>query len=233
MDESAELGAPASMGAFSMDESAKLNAPASSSALVAPASASTFVTPASSNEASMDESAELVAPASVGPLAMDESAELGAPASMGAFSMDESAKLDAPASVDMLSTDKSAELVAPASLDVLVVPDSDGEEDSVCLCKRCGALHGVKDIEECRRVRREQSRCKRCGLIHSDYLYMVWIREGFVNFDCELYIPNVDELEMSGGAIILPEHVAKRVDELSPRMQRKRKQDGREVPLPP
>jgi hypothetical protein len=48
----------------------------------------------------------------------------------------------------------------------VVIPDSEVEENDVYACKRCGEVHGVKDIEECRRVCREQSRCTRCGLIH-------------------------------------------------------------------
>jgi hypothetical protein len=47
----------------------------------------------------------------------------------------------------------------------VVVPNSKGEDD-MCACKRCGEVHGVKNIEECRRVHREQSRCTRCGLVH-------------------------------------------------------------------
>jgi hypothetical protein len=77
----------------------------------------------------------------------------------------------------------------------------------VCVCKCCAEVHGVKDIEECRRVHREQIRCSRCGLIHRDHDISVLIIDDFHTFDCELYIPNVDELEMEDGTIILPDHV--------------------------
>ncbi|KAL6597806.1 hypothetical protein ACP70R_046611 [Stipagrostis hirtigluma subsp. patula] len=152
--------------------------------------------------------------------------------------MDARAKLVAPASAEEGSVDGRTKLVAPASagegsMDVLaslydvVVPDSEGaDEDDVCLCKRCGEVHGVKDVDECRRIRREASRCDRCGLIHKDYDLMVWIIDGFDNFSCELYIPNIDELVMDGSTIILPEHVQEKIDELSPRAQRKRKRDA-------
>jgi hypothetical protein len=46
----------------------------------------------------------------------------------------------------------------------VVVPGSMGEETTVSLCKRCGEVHDVKDIEKYHRIRREHSRCTRCGL---------------------------------------------------------------------
>ena len=111
-------------------------------------------------------------------------------------------------------------------MDVLIVPDSKGKDDDLCLCKRCGEVHGVQDIEECRHVRREQSRCSRCRLVHRDYDLTARIIDGFDKFDCELYIPNVDELQMDGETIILPDHVQQRVDELSPMMQELKEQDA-------
>jgi hypothetical protein len=49
------------------------------------------------------------------------------------------------------------------------------------------------------------------------------IIDGFDNFDCEVYIPKVEELEMDDNdTILLLEHVQKRVDEL--RLEKKRKE---------
>jgi hypothetical protein len=49
------------------------------------------------------------------------------------------------------------------------------------------------------------------------------IIDGFDNFDCEVYIPKVEELEMDdNNTILLLEHVQKRVDEL--RLEKKRKE---------
>jgi hypothetical protein len=51
------------------------------------------------------------------------------------------------------------------------------------------------------------------------------IIDGFDNFDCEVYIPKVEELELDDNdTILLPEHVQKRVDEL--RLEKKRKELG-------
>jgi hypothetical protein len=33
-------------------------------------------------------------------------------------------------------------------------------------------------------------------------------------FDCELYIPDVEKLQMDGETILLPEHVIKKLDEI-------------------
>jgi hypothetical protein len=49
------------------------------------------------------------------------------------------------------------------------------------------------------------------------------IIDGFDNFDCEVYIPKVEELEMDDNdTVLLLEHVQKRVDEL--RLEKKRKE---------
>jgi hypothetical protein len=107
----------------------------------------------------------------------------------------------------------------------VVVPDSASEEDEICVCKHCGEVHDVKDNEKCHRIHREQSRCHRCGLIHKDYDISALIIDGFDNFDCEVYIPKVEELELDDNdTISLPEHVQKRVDEL--RLEKKRKEQG-------
>ena len=37
---------------------------------------------------------------------------------------------------------------------------------------------------------------------------------GIENFDCELYIPDVEKLQMDGDAILLPKHVIKKLDEI-------------------
>jgi hypothetical protein len=105
----------------------------------------------------------------------------------------------------------------------VVVPDSEGEEDNVCLCKCCGEVHDVEDIEECHHIRREKSRCTRCGLIHRDYDISALITDGFDIFDCEVYIPKIDKLQMDDNeTILLPEHVQERIDKL--RMEKKRKE---------
>jgi hypothetical protein len=49
------------------------------------------------------------------------------------------------------------------------------------------------------------------------------IIDGFDNFDCEVYIPKVDELQMDDNeTILLSEHVQQRIDEL--RMKKERKE---------
>jgi hypothetical protein len=36
-------------------------------------------------------------------------------------------------------------------------------------------------------------------------------------FDCELFIPDLDELVMVGNSVMLPDHVTKKLDELDPK----------------
>jgi len=57
--------------------------------------------------------------------------------------------------------------------------------------------------------------CACCGLIHSDYDLTSWILHCIEKFDCELYMPDVDKLEMDGDTIILPdENVQMKLDEI-------------------
>ena len=63
-------------------------------------------------------------------------------------------------------------------------------------------------------ARREASRCARCGIVHRDYDLTAWILGGIEKFDCELYIPDVEKLQMDGDTILLPEHVIKKLDEI-------------------
>jgi hypothetical protein len=96
------------------------------------------------------------------------------------------------------------------------------------VCKCCGEVHDVNDIDECHRIHREQSICPRCGLIHNDYDSSVLIIDDFATSNCELYIPNVNEFQMEDEIIILLDHVQERVDELSPRLQKwKKEQDAK------
>ena len=97
-------------------------------------------------------------------------------------------------------------------LDSDVVPDS----VEVVRCARCGMFHaGGVFGEACYQARCEARMCACCGLIHSDYDLTSWILHRIENFDCELYIPDVDKLEMDGDTIILPdEHVQMKLDEI-------------------
>ncbi|KAK3146832.1 hypothetical protein QOZ80_3BG0273020 [Eleusine coracana subsp. coracana] len=96
---------------------------------------------------------------------------------------------------------------------MVIVPDSE-EQDKYC--RFCGERHGRDAFEECLRIRREKSRCSRCHLVHSDYDVTAHLFDGFEYFDCEIYIPNMEEHKMHGDIIILPEHVEQRIDEISP-----------------
>jgi hypothetical protein len=95
-----------------------------------------------------------------------------------------------------------------------MVPDS-VEPDSVeSLCPRCGTFHaGGVFGEECFQARREARRCTRCGLLHEDYHLPANLFHAMDKFDCEIYIPDVDKLEMRGNTIILPDEVIKKLQD--------------------
>uniref|UniRef100_A0A0D9ZYF9 Uncharacterized protein n=1 Tax=Oryza glumipatula TaxID=40148 RepID=A0A0D9ZYF9_9ORYZ len=106
--------------------------------------------------------------------------------------------------------------VLPNSVEVLpnaidMVPDS----VKVVQCARCGTFHASGIFgEACYQARHKARRCACCGLIHSDYDLTSWLLHDIEKFDCELYIPDMEMLEMNGDTIILPDHVQMKLDEI-------------------
>jgi len=106
--------------------------------------------------------------------------------------------------------------VVPESIEV-VLPDSVKvlPESIEVLCPRCCTFHaGGVFGEACFQALREARRCARCRLVHSDYDLTTWIVDGIEKFDCELYIPDMENHQMDGDAILIPEHVEKKLDEI-------------------
>ena len=95
---------------------------------------------------------------------------------------------------------------------ISTVPDS----VEVVRCARCGMFHaGGVFGEACYQAGCKARMCACCGLIHSDYDLTSWILHCIEKFDCELYMPDVDKLEMDGDTIILPdENVQMKLDEI-------------------
>nr|BAD35416.1 hypothetical protein [Oryza sativa Japonica Group] len=103
-----------------------------------------------------------------------------------------------------------------ASDSVDVVPDSiNVVPDSVeFLCARCGTFHASGIFGEAYfQAHRHARSCARCGLLHEDYdMPARWLHD-MEKFDCEIYIPDVENLQMDGNTIILPEQVIKKLEE--------------------
>jgi len=103
-----------------------------------------------------------------------------------------------------------SESVVPASVDE--VPDVDEVVD----CPRSRTFHAGGGFgEACRQARRNARRCARCGLLHEDYDLVTQVLDGMENFDCKFYIPVVEELQLEGNTIILPEQVVQKLDEMN------------------
>ena len=95
-------------------------------------------------------------------------------------------------------------------------------------CARCGTFHANDDDgEACFQAHRRARRCAHCGLLHEDYDLTAWILHDMEKFDCEMYIPNVEKLEMNGETIILPEHVQKKLDEHNEKMKQGAMEDAK------
>ena len=99
------------------------------------------------------------------------------------------------------------------------VPDAVEEVpdvDEVVDCPRCRTFHaGGVFGEACRQARRNARRCACCGLLHEDYDLVTQVLDGMENFDCKFYIPVVEELQLEGNTIILPEQVVQKLDEMN------------------
>jgi hypothetical protein len=127
--------------------------------------------------------------------------------------------LVAPDSADVLVSYEvvpfSANVVADSVEEVADSVEEVPDDDEVVHCPRCGTFHagGVFGLA-CFQARREARRCGRCGLVHSDYDLTTLILDGIDKFDCELYIPDVEKLQMDGDTIIVPEHVQEKLDEM-------------------
>jgi len=124
-----------------------------------------------------------------------------------------------PDSVDALDSEEMTPqvvLAAEVVPTVEVVPDSmEMVHESVeTLCAHCGTFH-VGDVfrEAFFQARRRARRCGCCGLLHKDYDHAARWFHDMERFDCEIYIPDVEKLEMNGNTIILPHQVVKRLEE--------------------
>ncbi|EAZ00878.1 hypothetical protein OsI_22904 [Oryza sativa Indica Group] len=82
------------------------------------------------------------------------------------------------------------------------------------LCARCGTFHASGIFGEAYfQAHRRARSCARCGLLHEDYdMPARWLHD-MEKFDCEIYIPDVENLQMDGNTIILPEQVIKKLEE--------------------
>ncbi|KAG8048493.1 hypothetical protein GUJ93_ZPchr0009g2153 [Zizania palustris] len=82
-----------------------------------------------------------------------------------------------------------------------VVPEDLTPNNVMLLPSCCSGVHDVKDHEMSRLACRKP--CYHCGLVHSDYTITSWIYS-LDDFNCEILIPNIDEVNMDGTTLVLP-----------------------------
>ncbi|CAN6213478.1 unnamed protein product [Urochloa humidicola] len=116
--------------------------------------------------------------------------------------------------------------LSPASSEMVVAPES--LPPGAFLCNRCGLIH--EDRQSWNRAHSLRWPCSRCGLIHRDYDLSATIY-GLDKFDCEIFIPDVDNVVMDGETIILPAHVLKLLDEKCERDQAAAKEDTKALQM--
>ncbi|PUZ52556.1 hypothetical protein GQ55_6G280200 [Panicum hallii var. hallii] len=77
------------------------------------------------------------------------------------------------------------------------------------LCALCHLVHEVRQAWN--RAHSRRWPCSRCGLVHAEYRLGAMIY-GLDEFDCELLIPDLDNVVTHGNTVMLPAHVLKMLD---------------------
>jgi len=124
----------------------------------------------------------------------------------------------APGSVQM---DATEELV-PDSMDAAksswLIPDSFTPESELIpdslppgafVCARCHLIH--EDRQAWDRTHSCWWPCSRCGLAHMEYMLLAMFY-GFKEFDCQVFIPDLDNVVMHGDSVKFDPHVLKMLD---------------------
>jgi hypothetical protein len=120
---------------------------------------------------------------------------------------------------EMVPDSVEAPQVVPDSIEMVeVVPDS-VKVVPESLCVRCSTFHADNDDEGYFQAR---CRARRCGALHSNYDLVAKILHDYEHFDCEIYIPDVEKIEMRGDTILVRENIMKKLDG-----QLKMKQDAK------
>jgi hypothetical protein len=120
----------------------------------------------------------------------------------------------------VVAPDSEMELVPDSQMDTLLsselqelVPDSvmvlDSLPPGAFIFSRCHLVH--EDCETWNRARSRFWPCSRCRLKHADYTIFA-MHHGFIDFDCELFIPDLDNVMMDGNTLVLPPHMLKMID---------------------
>ena len=95
-----------------------------------------------------------------------------------------------------------------------LAPDSEMVPDSLppgaFTCGRCHLVH--EDREAWNRAHSVFWPCSRCGLVHMEYELGAMLY-GLDEFDCEIFIPDPNNVVMHGNSIEVPAHVIKMLDE--------------------
>jgi len=117
--------------------------------------------------------------------------------------------------------------MVPESLEF--VPDSMAPESEHALppgafvCARCHLVH--EDRQAWDRAHSRFWPCSRCGLVHLEYMLLAMLY-CLDEFDCKVFIPDLDKVVMHGNSIKFDPQVLKMLDEKCERELAARKDDG-------
>ncbi|CAO2190629.1 unnamed protein product [Urochloa humidicola] len=122
-------------------------------------------------------------------------------------------------SVAMVSDDEIAS-DSVSSQSMVAAPDSvatnvlDSSQVNVVVAPDSESMEFVQDSEPFVVVP-ERWPCSRCGLIHEDYNLSARIIYDLNEFDCKLFIPDLDKVEMDGNTLIAPPNVLEMIDKMN------------------
>ncbi|KAG2578727.1 hypothetical protein PVAP13_6NG115218 [Panicum virgatum] len=89
-----------------------------------------------------------------------------------------------------------------------LVPDS--LPSGAFVCTRCHLVH--EDRQAWDRGHSRLWPCSRCGLVHMEYMLLAMLY-GFKEFDCKVFIPDLDNVVMHGDSVKFDPQVLKMLDE--------------------
>lgn len=118
----------------------------------------------------------------------------------------------APDSVEAPESELVPDSFAPELQEL--APESEMVPDSLLpgafVCGHCHLVH--EDRQAWDRAHSRFWPCSRCGLVHMEYMLGAMLY-GLDEFDCKVFIPDLNNVVMHGNSIELPAHVLKMLDE--------------------
>jgi hypothetical protein len=117
--------------------------------------------------------------------------------------------------MELFAPDSESLEVVPDSESLVVVPNSletkpGSLPPAVFICARCHLVHEDHQAWDCAHSCLWPCSC--CGLVHNEYMVLAMFY-GFNEFDCEVFIPKLDNMVIHGNNVKFDEHVLNKLNQ--------------------